>query len=86
MKTCLLQERAVEGICAVGGLRAQPSREDLRIFVENVASLNGARVAELLQAKMVIRASNALTACTMSCDTLTTFCCIASISVHTVLS
>ncbi|CAL5227111.1 g10020 [Coccomyxa viridis] len=46
------EERAVEGICALGGLRAQPSREDLRMFVENVASLNGAQVAELLQAKM----------------------------------
>ena len=49
----LLQERAVEGICAVGGLRTQPSREDLRVFVENVASLDGGRVAELLQEKMV---------------------------------
>ena len=48
-----LQERAVEGICAVGGVRAQPGREDLRVFVENVASLDGSRVAELLQAKMV---------------------------------
>lgn len=48
-----VQDRTVDGICAVGGLRAQPSREDLRVFVENVASLNGPRVAELLQAKMV---------------------------------
>ena len=55
----------MEGICAVGGLRAQPSREDLRMFVENVASLDGARVAELLHAKMVI-STLALTACTMS--------------------
>lgn len=43
----------MDGICAVGGVRAQPSREDLRMFVENVASLNGATVAQLLQAKMV---------------------------------
>ena len=43
----------MDGICAVGGVRAQPGREDLRVFVENVASLDGARVAELLQAKMV---------------------------------
>ena len=48
-----LQERAVDGVCAVGGVRAQPAREDLRLFVENVASLDGSRVAELLQAKMV---------------------------------
>jgi hypothetical protein len=34
-------------------MRAQPAREDLRLFVERVASLDGARVAELLQAKMV---------------------------------
>lgn len=50
---CLCQVRLVDGICAVGGVRAQPSREDLRLFVENIASLNGTRVAELLRAKMV---------------------------------
>ena len=43
----------MDGICAVGGVRAQPGREDLRVFVENAASLDGSRVAELLQAKMV---------------------------------
>lgn len=64
----------MEGICALGGLRAQPSREDLRMFVENVASLNGAQVAELLQAKMVISAE-VLTACMTSCESLTTLCC-----------
>lgn len=47
------QVRLVDGICALGGVRAQPSREDLRLFVENIASLNGTRVAELLHAKMV---------------------------------
>ncbi len=40
-------------MCTPGGLRAQPDREDLRLFVENAASLNGTTVAELLQAKMV---------------------------------
>jgi len=55
-----VQDRAVDGICAVGGLRAQPSREDLRVFVENVASLNGARVAELLQVKMVRNTGSAM--------------------------
>ena len=58
--TIVVQDRAVDGICAVGGLRAQPSREDLRVFVENVASLNGARVAELLQAKMVRNTGSAM--------------------------
>jgi hypothetical protein len=43
----------VDGICAYGGVRAQPAREDLRLFVENMASLDGGRVAELLQSKLV---------------------------------
>ena len=43
----------VDDMCTPGGLRAQPDREDLRLFVENAASLNGNTVAELLQAKMV---------------------------------
>lgn len=42
----------VNDMCTPGGLRAQPDREDLRLFVENAASLNGTTVAELLQAKM----------------------------------
>ena len=50
----------MDGICAVGGVRAQPGREDLRVFVENVASLDGSRVAELLQAKMVSKAQHYL--------------------------
>ena len=75
----------MEGICAVGGLRAQPSREDLRMFVESVASLNGARVAELLQAKMVSR-FQALPECIMSRDSLNTFCCNASRSVCSMMS
>lgn len=43
----------MDEICALGGVRAQPSREDLRLFVENIASLNGTRVAELLRTKIV---------------------------------
>ena len=43
----------VDDMCTPGGLRAQPDREDLRLFVENAASLNGTTVAQLLQAKMV---------------------------------
>ncbi|DBA95962.1 TPA: hypothetical protein ACH3X1_001480 [Trebouxia sp. C0004] len=42
----------VDDMCTPGGLRAQPDREDLRLFVENAASLNGTTVAELLQTKM----------------------------------
>lgn len=47
------QARLVDGLCAPGGLRAQPAREDLRLFVESIGNLDGARVAQLLQAKMV---------------------------------
>lgn len=42
----------VDDMCTPGGLRAQPDREDLRLFVENAASLNGTTIAESLQAKM----------------------------------
>ena len=34
-------------------MRAQPSREDLRLFVENAASLDGPRVAKLLEEQLV---------------------------------
>ena len=47
------ESHLVDDMCTPGGLRAQPDREDLRLFVENAASLNGTTVAELLQAKMV---------------------------------
>ena len=47
------ESHMVDDMCTPGGLRAQPDREDLRTFVENAASLNGATIAELLQAKMV---------------------------------
>ena len=47
------EAQLVDAMCTPGGLRAQPDREDLRLFVENAASLNGTTVAELLQAKMV---------------------------------
>lgn len=46
------EAQLVNDMCTPGGLRAQPDREDLRLFVENAASLNGTTVAELLQAKM----------------------------------
>lgn len=45
--------RLVNQICTPGGLRAQPSREDLRIFVESLGSQSGQEIAELLEDKLV---------------------------------
>ena len=53
----------VNDMCTPGGLRAQPDREDLRLFVENAASLNGTTVAELLQAKMVRTCTPSVVTC-----------------------
>jgi hypothetical protein len=47
------EEQLVENICTPGGLRAQPDREDLRLFVESAAGVSGQRVAQLLHAKIV---------------------------------
>ena len=47
------EARLVNQVCTPGGMRAHPSREDLRIFVESVGSLNGVVVAERLEEKMV---------------------------------
>jgi hypothetical protein len=47
------EARLVDQICTPGGLRAQPTREDLRIFVESAGSMNGDALAQLLEAKMV---------------------------------
>ena len=47
------EERLVESICSRGGLRAQPDREALRLFVESLANLSGAKVAQQLQHKIV---------------------------------
>lgn len=55
--------RLVNQICTPGGLRAQPSREDLRIFVESVGSHSGQEVAELLEDKLVLIATCAVTMC-----------------------
>ncbi|KAK9834958.1 hypothetical protein WJX84_004674 [Apatococcus fuscideae] len=46
------EERLVESICSRGGLRAQPDREALRLFVESLANLSGAKVAQQLQHKI----------------------------------
>lgn len=54
------EEQLVEGICTPGGLRAQPDREHLRLFVESAAGVSGQRIAQLLQAKIVRRAHLAL--------------------------
>jgi hypothetical protein len=47
------EEHLVDNICTPGGLRAQPDREDLRLFVETAAGLSGQRIAKLLQEKIV---------------------------------
>lgn len=47
------EQRAVERICTPAGLRTAPSREDLRAFVDAIASLDGTAVAQLLQRKLV---------------------------------
>ena len=44
----------VDQLCTVGGLRVVPERETLRVFVENVASVNGTTLAQRLQEKMVL--------------------------------
>lgn len=43
----------MDDMCTPQGLRAQPDREALRVFVENAASMNGPQIAQHLQAKMV---------------------------------
>ncbi len=43
----------VDTLCTPGGLRAAPEREDLRLFVESIAAVNGTTIAELLREKMV---------------------------------
>ena len=43
----------MDQICTPGGLRAQPSRDDLRVFVESAGSLSGTRIAECLEDKLV---------------------------------
>ncbi|KAK9803894.1 hypothetical protein WJX72_002592 [[Myrmecia] bisecta] len=46
------EQRLVDQICTPGGLRAQPEREDLRVFVESTANHNGPTLARLLQNKL----------------------------------
>ncbi len=43
----------VDALCTPGGLRAAPEREDLRLFVERIAAVNGTTVADLLRQKIV---------------------------------
>ena len=47
------EQRAVERICTPAGLRTAPSRDDLRAFMDAIASLNGVAVAQALQRKLV---------------------------------
>ena len=41
------------GFCTPGGLRAQPSRDDCRVFVESLGSLDAEALTQELEAKMV---------------------------------
>ena len=43
----------VEGFCTPGGLRAQPSRDDCRMFVESLGALDAEALTAELEAKMV---------------------------------
>lgn len=61
--------RAVEALCAPGGLRAAPGAETLRLFVERVSGLDGARVAELLRTQLV-----RTLACVLLCPWLQDLC------------
>jgi hypothetical protein len=43
----------VEALCAPGGLRAAPTADALRLFVERASGLDGGRVAGLLREQLV---------------------------------
>jgi len=43
----------LDGITLPGGLRPQPSAEDLRTFVEATSGMDGLRMAELMMGKLV---------------------------------
>ena len=61
----------VEGFCTQGGLRAQPSRDDCRVFVESLGSLDAEALTQELGAKMVRgnwHASCITHGCSHQCD------------------
>lgn len=43
----------LDSLTQPGGVRAQPRDEDLQQFVESVSSMDGLKMAELMQAKLV---------------------------------
>lgn len=45
--------RMVDAFCTPGGLRAQPSQDDCRVFVESLGHLDGDAIVAELEAKMV---------------------------------
>ena len=47
------EARLVNQVCTPGGVRAQPSPEELRIFIESVGSLSGQEIADQLENKLV---------------------------------
>ena len=48
-----MEQRLVDRVCLPAGLRAAPSRDDLRVFVDGISSLDGPTVAQLLERKLV---------------------------------
>ncbi len=54
------EQAIVDGMCSAGGLRAQPTAEDLRAFVSSVSALDGLKVGELMIQKMVSRGASCL--------------------------
>ena len=58
------EQQLVEDMCTPAGVRAQPTSESLKAFVENAASCNGTVIAQALQEKMVTTACMCtITAC-----------------------
>lgn len=47
------EARLVDQICTPGGLRAQPTAEDLAVFVDSAGSMSGPVLAERLEDKVV---------------------------------
>jgi hypothetical protein len=47
------EQGLVDDITASGGLRAIPSQEDLKQFVEAASNMDGLKIAELMMGKLV---------------------------------
>jgi hypothetical protein len=53
------EQGVVDDITASGGLRATPTPEDLKQFVEAASNLDGLKIAELMMGKLVSGAAGA---------------------------